>query len=155
MKFRDVCLIIGAVSFLLFVILLSLLLSNKFSPRTCGCPNVIQNNFVYIFIILSAIFIGSLVYYLTGLKIETQKQDISRNVSLVLSFLDKTERQFLNEIIQNNGEILQSDLTKKFGKLKSHRTIKKLEKQGVIDVKQDGKTNKILLKEGLKKELVK
>jgi len=148
-------LIIGAISFIIFVVLLSLLLGDKFNSQTCGCPHVIENNFVYLFIILSAIFIGSLVYYLSSIKIETQREMISKNINLVLSFLDTNERQILNEIIKNNGEILQSDLTGKFGKLKSHRMIKKLQKQGVIEVKNNGKTNKIFLKDELKKELVK
>jgi uncharacterized membrane protein len=155
MKRRDIFLVIGALSFILFVVLLSLLLSDKFNSQSCGCPKVVERNFVYIFIVLSAIFIGSFVYYLTSLKIDNQKEIISKNISLVLNFLDNNEREILNQIIENNGEILQSDLTKKFGKLKSHRMIKKLESQRVIEVKNEGKTNKIYLKPELKRELVK
>jgi len=155
MKTRDIILIIGGISFLLFVIFLSMLLSNKFSPKTCGCLNVVENNFVYIFIVLSSVFIGSLVYFLLSFKISYQKEAIRKNVGLVLSFLDKSEKEILNEIIENRGEILQSELTKKFGKLKTHRTIRNLESQKVINLIKEGKTNKIILKEELKKELVK
>jgi uncharacterized membrane protein len=155
MKSRDIVLIIGGLSFIIFVILLSLLLGDKFNQQTCGCPHVVENNFMYIFVVLATIFIGSLVYYLTSIKIENQKQTISRNTSLVLSFLDANEKEFLEEILKNKGEVLQSELTKKFGKLKSHRTIKKMKQQGVIDVENGSKTNKIKLKEELKKELVK
>ena len=155
MKSREIILVAGGLSFILLIVFLSLLLSGKFNVQSCGCPKVIERNFVYLFILLAGIFVASLVYYLLSMKIETQKESITKNVSLVLTFLDRNEREVLNEVISGGGEFLQSELTRKFGKLKTHRAVRKLEEQGIINIEEHGKTNKITLKPELKKELVK
>jgi len=155
MKSREIILVAGGLSFILLIVFLSLLLSGKFNVQSCGCPKVIERNFVYLFILLAGIFVASLVYYLLSMKIETQKESITKNVSLVLTFLDRNEREVLNEVISGGGEFLQSELTRKFGKLKTHRAVRKLEEQGIINIEEHGKTTKITLKPELKKELVK
>lgn len=155
MKRKKLVLAVGVVSFIVLIICLSMLLGDKFSSETCGCPNVIESYFVYIFIFLAAIFIGSLVYYLLSLKIETQQNTINKNIRLVMDFLDNDEKKALKEIIKSRGLMLQSELTKKFGKLKTHRLIKRLEQKNMITISSLGKTNEIHLKPELKKELIK
>lgn len=154
MKTKDIILLVGGISFVIFVILLSLLLGNHFQVTSCGCPKLVSHNFVYLFVILAVIFIGCLVYYLLSLKIESQKESINKNLKLVLSFLDDKEKQILNEMIKNNGEMMQDKLTGKFGKLNTHRTIKKMKLQGIINIEKTGKTNKISLKNELRRELI-
>ena len=155
MKKTDIALIISSISFILFVISLTLLLGDKFHVRGCGCPNVIERNFVFLFIFLSSLFIGFLIYYLSLIKIEAKNISIEKNIALVLNFLDKKEKAFLKELIKNKGEITQTELTKKFGKLTSHRLIQRLLNKKIVDVENIGKTNKIKLKQELKKFLVK
>lgn len=152
---KEIWLAVSGISFILFVVFLSLLLADKFQVRGCGCPKVISYNFLYIFIFLSIVFIGSLIYYLASLKIDTQKSVLKKNLALVLNFLDKDEKKFLNSIIESKGEILQSELTKKFGKLKSWRVVKRLNDKNIISIENLGKTNKIILKPELATELVK
>ncbi|MBI2630346.1 hypothetical protein HYW76_04555 [Candidatus Pacearchaeota archaeon] len=153
MKKNDIILGIGICAFILFVVFLSLLLADKFHSQSCGCPNVIEKNFIYIFVILAVIFVGSLSYYLFKLRLETQDSLIKKNLLLVLSFLDEDEKNVIKEIAANNGIMTQTNITSKYGKLKSHRIIRKLEKKGLIIVNPIGKTNEIKLKEELKQEL--
>ncbi|MCD6476684.1 MAG: hypothetical protein J7K26_00760 [Candidatus Aenigmarchaeota archaeon] len=152
---KEMLLVVSAISFILFVYLLSLLIGSEFRLIGCACPNFVSSNFIYIFMLLSIIFIGSLVYYLCSIKIDMQQKIIDKNISLVLNFLDKNERKILEKIINSKGIILQSSLTKKFGKLKTSRIIKKLKQNSIIDVEDIGRTNKIKLKPYLKKELIK
>lgn len=154
MKNRDIVLIIGALSFLLFVIFLSLLLADKFEVKSCGCPKLVSHNFIYIFIVLAAVFIASLVYYLTSIKIEAQGKLMDKNISLILGFLDEDEKAVLEHLIKNKGEILQNELTRKYGKLKTHRLIQRLKNKNIINIQNLGKTNLIKLKDELKKELI-
>jgi uncharacterized membrane protein len=155
MKKRDLILLIGAVSFIILIIFLSLLLGDKFQVRSCGCPNMVSQNFIIIFIILAVIFVGSLLYYLLSLKIDSQKGIIEKNIEVLHSILDKNERIVINLIIRNNGEIPQSEISKKMGKLKSHRTVKKLIDKKIIDTTKKGRENTIILKKELKQQLVK
>lgn len=148
-------LIVSGLSFIVFVYLLSLLLADKFKISSCGCPKMVSHNFVYIFVVLAVIFIVPLIYYIFSLKIDTQQKIIKKNIDLVMSFLDSKEKKILNEIINSKGKILQSQLTKKFGKLQTHRVIQKLKENKIIDVVDAGKTNEIALKPLLIKELVK
>ncbi len=154
MKKRDFILAIGALAFLLLVIFISLLLGDRFQVQNCGCPKLVSRNFIYIFIILAAVFIASLVYYLTSFKIETQKKIMDKNIGLILGFLDKDEKEIIEKLIENKGEIMQNELTRQHGKLKSHRVIQRLKNKKIIDIKKAGRTNLIKLKSELKKELI-
>lgn len=151
MKTRDIILIISGLSFLALIISIGLLLGDKFHATTCGCPKVISQNFVYLFIILSVIFVAGLFYFLFSLRIDTQKKTIDKNMEILYKILDDDEKAILKKIVQNKGELQQSDTG--FDKLKSHRTIKKLIDKGIVDAIKDGKTNKITLKKELREEL--
>lgn len=154
MKKRDIILIVGALSFFLLIVFLSLLLGDKFQVQGCGCPKLVSRNFIYIFIVLAAIFIASLVYYLTSMKIEAQSKLMDKNISLILGFLDKDEKQIIERVIEKKGEITQNELTKQYGKLKTHRVIQRLKNKNIIKIQNIGKTNLIKLKDELKKELI-
>ncbi len=148
-------LIIGAFAFILLIVFLSLLLGDKFQVTSCGCPNVVSQYFIYIFITLAIVFIYCLLHYLFSLKIDAKQCVISKNMEILYAILDNDERSTLDELVKNNGELDQSDLSKKYNKLKAHRIIKKLLDKGLIDITKSGKTNKIKLKSELARELVK
>jgi DNA-binding transcriptional ArsR family regulator len=155
MKKKDVVLIIGSISFLVLVIFLSLLLADRFQVRGCGCPRVVSHNFIWLFISLAVIFVGSLLYYLFSLKIDEKEKFIGKNMEIIYSIIDKDEKKVLDKIIKNNGKIKQSSISKDYDKIKAHRIIKKLQEKRIVEIIKEGKTNTIKLNKELKKELVK
>jgi len=155
MKKRDIVLLIGCIAFILLIILLSLLLGEHFQPQSCGCPHVISQNFIYIFILLAVVFVGCLLYYLFSLKVNAKENIIHKSMEVLYAILDNDEKKVLDEIIKNKGEVSQIDISKIFGKLKSHRILKKLVDKKIIDMTKKGKENTITLKKELKQELVK
>lgn len=154
MRKKDIILIIGGISFILLIVSLVLLLGDKFHTASCGCPKVISQNFVYLFVILAVIFVGSLLYYLLSSKIDNQRAAMNKNRDILFSILDEDEKRVLREIIAGKGEVLQSEITHKLGKIQSHRVIRKLEDKKIVDVVSAGKTNKIRLKKELREEML-
>lgn len=154
---KEIPLIIGGLSFIAFVTLLSLLLADQFNTNECTdyCPNLVSQNFIIIFVLLAIIFVGGLSYYLASLKIETRDKDMTKNVNLILTFLDASEKHILKEIIDAGGNILQNRLTHKFGKLHTHRIVQRLKNKHIINIIKSGNTNNIILKDELMNELVK
>ncbi len=154
MKTKEIILGIGILAFLALIISMTLLLGNQLKPQTCGCPKVISQNFVWLFIILGVIFAASLLYYLFSLKIIRKELTITKNMEILYSILDKDEKLVLSRLVKSKGELEQSEIAKIFDKIKAHRIIKKLQEKGIIDIIKSGKTNKIKLKKELKQELV-
>ena len=144
MKKNIIILLISALAFICLIVFLSLLLGEHFQVQSCGCPKMVSQNFVWLFIFLSIIFIGGIVYYLLSLKIEKKDRTIGFNLSTIMKFLDNDEKNILRQLKQNNGEILQSKI-KKINKLRSHRAIKKLEEKEILKTIKQGKINKITL----------
>jgi len=155
MEKRDIVLIVGGISFFALVIFMSLLLADRFQIQGCPCPQVVSYNFVWVFILLAGIFVGCLLYYLFSFKIDQKEKTIKKNLEVIYSILNKDEEKVLEELIKNQGEIKQSKISKKYGKIKAHRLLKKLQEKKIINIKKLGRSNKIKLKEGLMKELVK
>jgi uncharacterized membrane protein len=69
------------------------------------------------------------------------------DVMFALRLLDGDKRQVFNEIVEDNGEILQSDLHAQtgFSKAKITRILDYLELKGLIIRKSYGMTNKIVI----------
>ena len=154
MKKRDLILIIGCISFIILVVLLSLLLADRFQVRGCGCPKVVSQNFIWFFISLAFIFASSLLYYLFSLKIDEKEKIILKNIEILNTILDKDEKKVLEKIAKT-GELEQKEISDIFDKIKAHRVLKKLEEKGIIEIQRKGKTNTIKLNKELKKELMK
>ncbi len=155
MKKREIVLSIGALAFILLVVFLSLLLGDRFQIKSCGCPNMVSQNFIIIFIMLAIIFVACLLYYLFSLRINAKEDIINKNIDIIYRILDTDEKKVLDTIIKNKGKISQSEISKTFGKIKSHRILKKLIDKRIVDVEKKGKNNTITLKKELKEELVK
>ena len=66
--------------------------------------------------------------------------------------LSSNERKVVEKIIENNGSVLQSEISRmeNMTKLKTHRAVKELERKGVIKLEQYGKTNRIVLSDDIK-----
>lgn len=151
---KEIALLIGCFSFIVFVILLNLLLADKFEVAACSCPKMVSHNFVWLFVGLSIIFIGCLLYYLFTSKIEDKNKVIKQNFKILYSILDVQEKEILNKLIENDGNVEQSELSDVYGKIKAHRLIKKLEEKNIVNVIKRGKTNQVELKKELKEELI-
>ena len=81
-------------------------------------------------------------------SIVVEKRDASElDVRFALRLLDGDKRQVFNEIVEANGEILQSDLHTQtgFSKAKITRILDYLELKGLIIRKSYGMTNKIVI----------
>lgn len=81
-------------------------------------------------------------------SIVVEKRDASElDVRFALRLLDGDKRRVFNEIVEANGEILQSDLHTQtgFSKAKITRILDYLELKGLIIRKSYGMTNKIVI----------
>ena len=107
---------------------------------------------------LMAIVIGIGLYLVFFSKDEVIVKRITRQVEMskptkdayekILRGLEDEEKTVLEEIIASEGSIFQSDLVEKsgLGKVKVSRILDKLEGQGLVERKQRGMTNVVLLK---------
>jgi preprotein translocase subunit YajC len=91
-----------------------------------------------------------------GKNIEQQDTDKSQKM-LLLKFLNYGENQVIKKLIENNGTILQSEISRmpNMGKVRSHRIITDLKKKEIITIEKHGKTNQINLTEDAKNVLLK
>ena len=91
------------------------------------------------------VFVGSLVYSMMFSKMKEREVETKKELINFLDILPFEEREFLKIIIENNGEITQSKLSKNFGKVKSFRVLENLKRRKVIEKEKYGKTNIIRL----------
>ncbi|MCW4016949.1 MAG: hypothetical protein NWF06_11315 [Candidatus Bathyarchaeota archaeon] len=90
----------------------------------------------------------------TVVTVLEQKDTSKQEIAFALKLLDGDKRTVFNEIVESNGEILQSDLHTQTGfpKAKITRILDYLEIKGLIVRKSHGMTNKIVInKNGLMK----
>ena len=73
--------------------------------------------------------------------------------TVILKFLNYNENRILKKLIENNGSVLQSEISRlpNMGKVKAHRVLKDMEIKGIISIDKYGKTNRITLSEDVKK----
>jgi uncharacterized membrane protein len=145
-----ISLILSGISFILLIIFLSLLLGEHFQIESCGCPHMVSQNFILLFIGLSIVFIGGLLYYLLSLQIEKEEKKIKFNIKTIIKFLDEDEKKILNQI-KEKKEILQSEI-KELTKLRKHRAIKKLNEKNILEIEKLGNKNKLKLNENFELE---
>ena len=145
-KSNVISLIVSGISFILLIIFMSLLLGEHLQVEECGCPHMVSQNFIGIFIVLGMIFIGGLIYYLLSLKIDKKDKKVRFNVNTIIQFLDKDEKEILKQLSEKKGKMLQSEI-KDLSKLKKHRAIKKLKEKNIVKVEKSGNKNKIKLNE--------
>ncbi|HKL24327.1 MAG TPA: hypothetical protein VJ912_03255, partial [Candidatus Nanoarchaeia archaeon] len=79
-KSNLIALIVSGISFILLIVFLSLLLGEHLQVKSCGCPHMVSQNFILLFIVLSIIFVGGLIYYLLSIQIEKKEQKVKFNV---------------------------------------------------------------------------
>lgn len=134
-------------------------------------------NLLIVFIIIIIILIP-ILYFLITRNLQKQLKDNKKLISeitesngkdtksktidkseklLLLKFLNYGENQVIKKLIENNGTILQSEISRmsNMGKVKTHRIITELKKKEIITLEKYGKTNRINLTEDAKNVLLK
>ena len=72
--------------------------------------------------------------------------------TVLLKFLNYNENRIVKKLIENNGSVLQSEISRlpNMGKVKAHRVLKDMEIKGIISIEKYGKTNRINLSEDVR-----
>ncbi len=156
--------IFAIVAFLYAVSTVAVLLSNASNTDFCpasgteDCPHKQELDFLVgaLPLIASiAIVAGAGAYYLMAGKVEGKQKAAKSTAEVLLKFLNPDERKLVNLLIENDGKVLQAELTRLPGmsKVKSHRIVQRLMDRGVIEKDSLGKTNIVgftkEIKEGL------
>ena len=133
----------------------------------------------YTLLVISAVVIVAIVlmsYYFLSKKVDKHLDDNMKLISqivnvnsnnnqpenrdikdscktVLLKFLNYNENKIVKKLIENNGSILQSEISRMpgMGKVKSHRILKDMKIKGIISMEKYGKTNHINLSEDVKK----
>jgi uncharacterized membrane protein len=133
-------------AFNIFPLLLNLSEHNPVCASQEECPHEQQLNFMETalpIIISISLIIGAGTYYLMSQKVEEKKDSLRKQSDILLKFLSEDEKKLVNLLIENNGKILQAEVTRLPGmsKVKSHRVVQKLLDKGVLEKDRLGKTN--------------
>lgn len=144
------------------------------------CPRMVPNYILWISLVLIIVITVPTSYFLISKSLEEKlrgNMEIISNLvkkdekikdnknkekgcpenSLFLKFLNANERKVTEKIIENKGNILQSEISRIEGmtRLRAHRTLKELESKGIITIEKYGKTNRIVLNNEIKNILFK
>jgi uncharacterized membrane protein len=120
------------------------------NPDVCFVDGVCQHEARVMFLtdlipigVLAGIMIGALVFFFMTSKLESKEKSLKTNSAVLLSFLSQDEKKLVNALIENNGRVLQAEVTRLPGmtKVKSHRVVQRLIDRGVIEKDRVGKTN--------------
>lgn len=94
------------------------------------------------------------------LKTENENVDQSSDMerlkescrTVVLKFLSYNENRVLKKLLEYNGTVLQSEISRipNMGKVKAHRVLKDMQMKGIITIEKYGKTNRIILADDIK-----
>lgn len=130
-----------------------------------------QNYMIFILIAVIFIFIVLLSYFYLSRKMEGRLRENNRLISqilktenvevdqsdidklkescrtVVLKFLSYNENRVLKKLLEHNGTVLQSEISRipNMGKVKAHRVLKDMQMKGIITIEKYGKTNRIIL----------
>lgn len=117
------------------------------------CPAHKKSNtwiIIPLFLLTFAILLaGAYMAFIQQRSPETpETRSISQNTQKQAASLDGEEKAVYQAIVESSGSIYQSDLVKKTGytKVKTTRTLDKLESKGLIERRRRGMTNIVVLK---------
>jgi len=155
-QFFKLWLIIGIIAGLAVIIffIVSYLDKNVFCEIDCSHKNKVILSLL--FSALAGLFAGSLTYYFMAEKREKEINKIStdfhKDSKSTLKFLEPDQRKIVQLIIKNKGSIMQSKLSSEseLSRVTVSRILNVLEKKEIIQKKQNGMTNEIILNDDLK-----
>jgi len=105
---------------------------------------------------VTGVIVGiSIYYYLSG-SFQAQRQDIREKALKTVRFLPKEQRKIMDYLIDGSGEALQKDIVEEtdLGKVKVSRTLKKMEKRGLIEREENGMSKRVVVIDDFKDVLV-
>jgi len=113
------------------------------------------NQMVPVFI-LSGVVIGAVVFFFMTSKLEDKGKDLKKITQTLVQFLNKEEKLVVKKILENNGKVFQSEISRieGIGKLKSHRILQRLSDRRVIKIEKYGKTNIVKLEDNIREVLL-
>jgi uncharacterized membrane protein len=138
------------ISFLLFYIIATTIVfyyvHGLVSAPVCNCS--IPLTWIVALISTTGVIVGIAVYIY--MKKSIMPESLSpEDVQETTRFLPKDQRKIVEAVIENRGEISQSQLPEETGlsKVKISRKLKDLERQEIIRREENGMTNKVMLGE--------
>ena len=177
-KYRRLLLPISIIAFIGVVFIIWYSLFKDFSGYPLAgqgiCPRMIPNYLLWFSLILMVLVIVPISYYIVSKRLEekmeknlsaitklvdhklnsgSKKENVKPiNNGSILKLLNPNEKKVVERIIENKGSVLQSEISRIEGmtKLKAHRAVKDLERKGIVNLEQYGKTNKIILTKDIK-----
>ena len=140
--------IVGAMLIVIFVIIVSIsswyVWNEMYFGDVCSCAVPLP---ILIPVLASVgLLTGTLVYYIfSPNNADGKKSQVDRRSALRL--LNGTERDIMNVLIENGGEVTQSKIGKETGlsKVVVFRSLDRLRSRGIISKEGKGKTNIIRL----------
>jgi uncharacterized membrane protein len=109
-----------------------------------------------ILIAVLGVGVGAATFYLMGEQVERKSQESRKNAELLLKFLSGDEKKVVERLLKNDGKAMQYELSRLEGltRLKAHRIVGKLERQGIVAVEKIGKVNSVRLTEEFRESLL-
>ncbi len=147
MKNHRPLIALALVSLFMLLVIVMILTFNADSTPDFLLP-VVQYHFeLMILIALSGMLVGAAVYYLMSEQVQRKQTTSRKNVEILLKFLNEDERKVVKKLLSKNGNAMQYELSRLEGltRLKAHRIISKLERQGIVTIERIGKVNSVSL----------
>lgn len=136
---------------------------NYFTPQQCTIDGVCQHEayskfltaLVPVFVVVG-IIIGALVFFFMSSRLENKEKNLAKVTDVLIQFLARDEKLVVQKLLENDGKILQAELSRVegLGKLKVHRIVQRLVDRQVVEVEKYGKTNIVKLSKGIKDALI-
>ena len=135
----------------IFIVLFSTLYVSDAIKNNNACGCVIPIPYMILLLSSLGLFVGCFVFYIWTSKYVKEKKQLTKNIEFTLNFLDNNERKIIKELINNKGQLKQSEFEKLTGldRVKTHRILNKLASKGLVQKINVGNSNKIKLSEEL------
>lgn len=147
---RPIILIFLVITFFVFALSFAVFYTTENFSAACGCE--LPPWVVVVSISSLGLFVGLITYYILSSHFLKEKKVIGENLLRIVDILGKDEGNAIRLLVENDGEMSQSSMTKSLGinKVKTSRIVSKLERKGIIEKEKMGMTNKIILNEELR-----
>lgn len=128
-------------------------------PMTNANPLIFWTFENHLSITIALVIISGLIGYLSSTltynQITKTKKESKKLIEMLFLFLNKDEKEIMNHLVKNNGSTNQAEISRLQGmnRVKSFRSLKKMQEKNLIDIKSHGKIRKISLKENILKIL--
>ena len=147
---------LSVITFFVFIVssLIVYVQNNYTVTSSCGC----EVSIYWILLVIASIglFSGSITYIMLTKSIEKKDLDLDKFKRLFYNCLEKDEENIVKNLVNNNGENYQSNISKecKIDKVKLHRKLKDLEDRQIIKRKKHSMTYIIYLNDDIKDFLI-